>query len=79
MKFATMVLWSFCSRYGSTTRLLPKVQTARSFTDNGKKEPKKEGDGKGKEKGPGDAGDWPSTTGNPSGGNRSNNPPKDGK
>jgi hypothetical protein len=33
--------------------------------------------GVGKGKGPGDAGGWPSTTENPSGGGRSNNPPRD--
>jgi hypothetical protein len=32
--------------------------------------------GAGQGKGPGNAGGWPSTTGNPSGGGRSNNPPK---
>ena len=32
--------------------------------------------GAGKGMGPGNAGGWPSTTGNPSGGGRSNNPPR---
>tara|TARA_Y100000813_G_C24106226_1_gene325512 strand:- start:629 stop:772 length:144 start_codon:yes stop_codon:yes gene_type:complete len=32
--------------------------------------------GAGQGKGQGNAGGWPSTTGNPSGGGRSNNPPK---
>lgn len=32
--------------------------------------------GAGKGQGPGNAGGWPSTTGNPSGGGRSNNPSK---
>ena len=35
------------------------------------------GGGAGQGKGPGNAGGWPSTTGNPSGGGRSNNPPRE--